>query len=443
MTFNDTSRRRVDAALTRMQSLHPQLIDLGLPRILRFLDRIGRPQDHVPPTIHLAGTNGKGSTLAFARSILEASGARIHAFTSPHLVRFNERIRLDGRLIGDGALATLLDRCEAANEGQDITYFEITTAAAFLAFAEASADYLLLETGLGGRHDATNVVEKPLVTIITSISHDHERFLGETIERIAWEKAGIIKPGVPVVIAPQEYGEATEVLLRTAAEVGAPTLCHGRDWTVEPTGSGFLVRKGLEAEWYPAPALPGRHQLDNAAGAIVALQEVAPERAGADTVSQGLAAASWPARLQALPGLKPGERLPEGWRLWLDGGHNAGAARALSAWSETRERPLYLIVGILQRKDTHAFLAPFAGRAGVAAAIPVPSQTPSVEPHELAETASNAGIAETWPVGSAGEALARLTDGSYPPGDIVICGSLYLAGAVLSTLEGGEPGAVE
>lgn len=434
LAFEGDARQRVNAALTRMQALHPQLIDLGLPRILNFLDRLGRPQDRVPPAIHVAGTNGKGSTLAFMRAILEASGASIHTFISPHLVRFNERIRLAGHLIEDAALADLLDRCEAANQGRDITYFEITTAAAFLGFAETPADFLLLETGLGGRLDATNVIDEPMACVITSISHDHERFLGETIGRIAWEKAGIIKPGVPVVIAPQEYPEATEVLLRRAGELNAPVLCHGRDWSVEGIGNGFMLRQGLKAERYSAPALPGRHQFDNAASAIVALQVAAPERANSAAITGGLESATWPARLQALPGLEPGASLPAGWTLWLDGGHNAGAARALTAWSEGRDKPLYLIIGLLQRKDAGGFMAPFAGRAGALAAIPVPSQTPSVDPLELAENARKAGIAETCAATDAGAALARLTGGAYPPGDIVICGSLYLAGAVLKTL---------
>lgn len=432
------SRQRVDAALTRMQALHPQLIDLGLPRILRFLDMLGRPQDRVPPTIHVAGTNGKGSSLAFMRAILEASGASVHAFTSPHLVRFNERIRLAGELIQDDFLADLLDRCEAANQGQDITYFEITTGAAFLGFAETPADYLLLETGLGGRLDATNVVDQPLACLITSISYDHQRFLGQSIGRIAWEKAGIIKPGVPVIIAPQEFPEAVEVLLQKAADVGAPVLCHGRDWVVEEDGDGFTIERDGRIERFPAPNLEGRHQFDNAASAIVTLQTVAEKRAARDTVMTGLAGASWPARLQPLDELGKDRGLPDGWELWLDGGHNASAARALTAWSAERGRPFYLIVGILQRKDAHAFFEPFVGHTGGVYAIPVPSSTPSVAPVELVQTANDAGIETCWKADTVEDALEKLLTAGHPPGDIVICGSLYLAGAVLKDI-GQEP----
>ncbi len=428
------SRQRVDDALTRMQALHPQLIDLGLPRILRFLDVLGRPQDRVPPTVHVAGTNGKGSSLAFMRAILEASGVSVHAFTSPHLVRFNERIRLAGKLIEDDFLADLLDRCEAANQGQDITYFEITTSAAFLGFAETPADFLLLETGLGGRLDATNVVDKPLACLITSISYDHQRFLGQSIGRIAWEKAGIIKPGVPVVIAPQEFPDAVEVLLQKAADVGAPALCHGRDWVVEECEGGFVIERDGQTQRFQAPNLEGRHQIDNAAGAIVTLQTAVSAQATPENISAGLAGASWPARLQPLPDMARDHGLPSGWELWLDGGHNSGAARALTAWAAERDRPFYLVVGILQRKDVKGFLEPFSGNTGGIVAIPVPSSTPSVEPVELVRTAKQVGIDDAHQADGVEEALKVLVEGTNPPGDIVICGSLYLAGAVLEDL---------
>ena len=431
MAAQRESRQRVDAALTRMQALHPQLIDLGLPRILRFLDVLGRPQDRVPPTIHVAGTNGKGSSLAFMRAILEASGADVHAFTSPHLVRFNERIRLAGELIKDGFLADLLDRCEAANQGQDITYFEITTGAAFLGFAETPADYLLLETGLGGRLDATNVVDQPLACLITSISFDHQRFLGQSIGRIAWEKAGIIKPGVPVIIAPQEFPDAIDVLLQKADDVGAPALCHGRDWVVEEDGDGFVIEQDGRVDRFPVPNLEGRHQFDNAASAIVTLRTVAGSRARPETIAAGLEGAKWPARLQPLTELGKKRGLTDGWELWLDGGHNASAARALTAWSAERNRPFYLIVGILQRKDAYAFFEPFAGQTGGICAVPVPSSTPSVEPVELVQTAKQAGIERTWRAATVEDAIDELMTAGLPPGDVVICGSLYLAGAVL------------
>ncbi|MFX4220919.1 MAG: bifunctional folylpolyglutamate synthase/dihydrofolate synthase [Thalassobaculum sp.] len=360
------SPRLPDAILARLQTLHPKAIDLSLGRLQALLDRLGNPERSVPPVVHVAGTNGKGSTVAYLRAIFEAAGHRVHAYTSPHLVRFNERIRLAGDLIDDATFSAILEECEAANAGEPITLFEITTAAGFLAFSRIPADVLLLEVGLGGRFDATNVIDRPLITVITPVSIDHVQFLGDTIEKIAFEKAGIIKPGVPLVVGPQQPA-GLAVIAKRAAELGAPMQVQGRDYAVRPDPDGLSVAFGGEVEALPRPALPGAHQADNAALAVAVARAVAGDLPNTpEHRAEGLRTASWPARMQRLTRGPLVERLPNGWTLWLDGGHNADAGRAVAAeiaeWRAARpDEPVHLIVGMLNTKAADDYLRPFAG----------------------------------------------------------------------------------
>ena len=397
----------LDPLLARLAALHPKLIDLTLDRVLRLLAKLGDPQHRLPPTIHVAGTNGKGSTIAFMRAMLEAAGRRAHVYTSPHLVRFNERIVVAGEMLPDRELADLLDRCERANEGRPITFFEIVTAAALLAFSRAPADVLLLEVGLGGRLDTTNVVERPAVTAIAPVSFDHMQFLGGTLGEIAAEKAGIIKPGAPLVLAPQAP-EARAAILERATLLGAPVY---DDWSV-----GGRVFRGRRMELaLPELGLAGAHQDGNAGLALACLEGFElPEAA----LLAGLRNASWPGRLQQL------SETPE---VWLDGGHNPAAGAALADWLAGRPTRFDLVVGMLDTKDRGRFLKALAPRVRRAMTVPVPGSAASVPAAELAETARAAGMeAEAQP--DVERALARL-GGDLP---VLIAGSLYLAGAVLA-----------
>jgi len=397
----------LDPVLARLTALHPKLIDLKLDRVLRLLERLGNPERRLPPVIHVAGTNGKGSTVAFMRAMLEAADRRVHVYTSPHLVRFNERIVVAGEMLADGELLALLDECERANEGRPITFFEITTAAAFLAFSRAPADVLLLEVGLGGRLDTTNVVERPAVTAITPVARDHTQFLGETLADIAAEKAGIVKPGAPLVLAPQE-AEAKAVILAKAADRGAPVY---DDWRVsEGVFHGRRMTLPL-----PKLGLAGAHQAGNAGLALACLEGFdLPEAA----LVCGLETAHWPARLQ---------RLSEAPEIWLDGGHNPAAGRVLADWLAGRCRRFDLIVGMLDTKDRDRFLAALAPHVERAVAVPVPGSDASVPAEALAETARAAGMDATA-APNVETALERL-GGARP---VLIAGSLYLAGAVLA-----------
>ncbi len=347
-----------DRVLERLGRLHPKLIDLSLGRIERLLAALGNPQDALPPVVHVAGTNGKGSTVATLRACLEAAGYRVHAYTSPHLVRFHERIRLAGRLIDEDALLALLEECERVNGGTPITYFEITTAAALLAFARNPADIVLLETGLGGRLDATNVIQRPAATAITPISLDHQAFLGDTIAAIAGEKAGILKPGAPAVVAPQPP-EAEAVIEARAAGLDAPLLRWRREWRCEAAGDGMRYAGPRWRLDLPLPSLAGAHQIVNAGTAIACLEALAEFSLPPEAIAAGLRHIEWPARLQRLGRGPLVAMLPAGWELWLDGGHNPGAGAVLAAavalW---RDRPLHLIVGMLNTKDAAGFLAP-------------------------------------------------------------------------------------
>ena len=330
----------VDSIVERLLALHPKLIDLSLDRMWRILAALDHPERHLPPVIHVAGTNGKGSTIAFMRAILEAAGLRVHVYTSPHLVRYNERFRLgaagEGVLVSDDALATALEECERANAGAPITVFEITTAAGFLLFARHPADVLLLEVGLGGRLDATNVVEAPIATVVTPVSFDHADYLGDSVTKIAAEKAGIFKRGVPAIVAAQPR-EALAVIERAAARLKAPTKIAGEDWTVTGEPGRLIYQDDAGLLDLPAPRLPGRHQFENAGVAIATLR--ATDLAIAPAAFEAIAKAEWPARMQRLSQGRLIGLLPSGSELWLDGGHNADGGRAIAnAVADIEER---------------------------------------------------------------------------------------------------------
>ena len=428
----------VESIFERLLALHPKLIDLSLERMWRVLERLGHPERRLPPVIHVAGTNGKGSTVAFMRAVLEAAGKRVHVYTSPHLVRFNERIRLAGTLVDDATLTDALARAERANEGAPITFFEITTAAAMLLFSEVPADVLLLEVGLGGRLDATNVVEQPLVSVITPVSIDHVDFLGETVSAIALEKAGILKRGVPAVIARQPR-EALAVIERQAARLGAPLAIMGEQFQAHEEGGRLVVADEDGLMDLPRPRLVGPHQIGNAGLAVEALR-VAGQRDPAFRLppaafEEGMRAASWPARLQRLGPGPLTQRAPEGVDVWLDGGHNAAGGQALAAALADLEdrvsRPLVMIVGMLGTKDAGSFLAPFAGLARELVAVPVPGESKGQPPEAVAAAARAHGISA-----STARSVAEALDGlkTFPVGPaprVLIAGSLYLAGAVL------------
>jgi dihydrofolate synthase/folylpolyglutamate synthase len=428
-----------DAYLARFLALHPKLIDLSLDRIARLLARLGHPERRLPPVIHVAGTNGKGSTLAFLRAILEASGARVHTYTSPHLVRFHERIRLGGRLVDDNTLVAALDRAETANAGDPITFFEITTAAAFELFAADPADFLLLEVGLGGRFDTTNVVAHPLATIITPVSMDHREFLGDDVATIAGEKAGILKRGTPAILAEMDPA-ALEICRRQAARLGIRPLVAGEDFHAHEEGGRLLFQSERVMLDLPLPRLLGRHQFGNAAMAIATLLAVAPERATQAAIERGMLTVEWPARFQRLTG-RLAARAPAGAELWLDGGHNADGARVLAetvaALEERAPKPLVLIAATMARKDAEAMLRPFLGLAQEMLAVPV-EQEAARPPGELAALARRLGLPAVE-AGSVEAALHYLAARAWPaPPRILIMGSLYLAGEVL-TADGWVP----
>jgi dihydrofolate synthase/folylpolyglutamate synthase len=423
------------AILDRLVALHPRRIDLSLGRMTDLLERLGHPEREVPPVIHVAGTNGKGSTVAFLRAMLEAAGKRVHVYTSPHLVRFHERIRLAGILVEEETLVSALEEVERINDGAAITQFEITTAAAFLLFSRVPADVLLLEVGLGGRLDATNVIDKPLASVITSISIDHTGFLGDTVEQIAIEKAGVMKRGVPAVISAQ--GDAVrDVLEVCAARVRAPLLISGQDWQAREERGRFVFEDENGLLDLPLPRLAGRHQHENAGAAIATLRALPDLRVSASDIETGLQTVQWPARLQRLTTGTLLDLLPEGSELWLDGGHNPDGGRVVaSTMAELEERvarPLVLIAGMLNTKDSEGFFEPFSGLASTVLAVPIAGSENSLPAEEVAASADYAGL-PALPYASLEEALraVELEDDNLPP-RVLITGSLYLAGEVLA-----------
>jgi dihydrofolate synthase/folylpolyglutamate synthase len=431
----------VDAILSRLLALHPKKIDLSLVRMWRILERLGSPERRLPPVIHVAGTNGKGSTIAFMRAVLEGAGRRVHVYTSPHLVRFNERFRLGGsrdgrggagRLVEDGELADVLAECERVNEGEAITVFEITTAAAFVLFSRHAADVLLLEVGLGGRLDATNVVEHPIVSVITPVSIDHIDFLGDTVAKIAAEKAGILRRGVPAVLGPQP-AEALRVIEQTASRLDVPVKAAGQHWMAGEERGRLVYQDEDGLIDLPAPRLAGRHQFDNAGAAIAALR--AAHLGLPVSAYEAIVRAEWPARLQRLTQGPLVAMAPDGSEVWLDGGHNPDGGRAvagtLADLEERVSRPLVLVLGMLSSKDADGFIRNFAGLARRVVTVPI-HQDAAVSPEVLADAVRQAGI-PAEPRDSVADALTAIAGGGLePPPRILITGSLYLAGEVLS-----------
>ena len=419
------TERRSDDILKRMMSLHPKVIDLTLDRMWRCLEAVGNPHLALPPVIHVAGTNGKGSVQAMIRAGLEAEGQVVHAYTSPHLAWFHERIRVAGDIIDEATLAAVLDEVYDNNGGGQITYFEITTVAAFLAFARARADWTRLEVGLGGRHDATNVVADPRLTIITKIDLDHQQFLGETLPEIAYQKAGIIKRSAPVVVGPQ-HDAALEVIEKEAARLGAPVIAHGQHWHAWEERGRLIFQDENGLLDLPMPNLRGPHQIGNAGMAIATLRHLGFGEAACEGA---VTRAYWPARMQ---------RLVEGplvdiageTELWLDGGHNPAAGQALAdTLAGMPPRPTHLICGMLSTKDVEGYLRPLAARAESLAAVAIPGEAATLPAEATAAAADAVGLKATV-AASVEEALREIVTLS-PSVRVLICGSLYLAGSVL------------
>ncbi|MFQ5984290.1 MAG: bifunctional folylpolyglutamate synthase/dihydrofolate synthase [Alphaproteobacteria bacterium] len=411
-------------------ALHPKRIDLSLGRVERLLAALGHPERRLPPVVHVSGTNGKGSVIAFLRAFLEAAGCTVHAYTSPHLVRFHERICLAGRLIDEDDLGALLEECEAANAGRPITFFEITTAAAFLAFCRRPADILLLETGLGGRLDATNVVAKPLMTAITPVSLDHAQYLGHGLKAIAREKAGILKPGVPAVVGRQPAA-AARVIAERAREVGVLLVRWGSRFDCRARPGGIRYRGDGRALALPPPALLGPHQVDNAGLAIACALGLPGFKVEPAHLARGLRAVDWPGRLQRLTYGPLLALAPKGCEIWVDGGHNPGAgaavAAALQCWGGP---PLYLVVGMLNTKDPAGFIRPLAKLATEVICVPIPDVEASLSAAELKAAVMRAGV-EAGEAPDVATALERLRRRAAGPARVLITGSLYLVGAVL------------
>jgi dihydrofolate synthase/folylpolyglutamate synthase len=414
-----------DAILTRMMALHPKVIDLTLDRVWRLLDRLGNPQERLPPVVHIAGTNGKGSTLAMIRAGLEAAEKRVHAYTSPHLARFHERIRLAGALIGETELSQRLEDCYQTNGADPITYFEITTCAALKAMAECPADFTLLEVGLGGRLDATNVIAKPKLSIITPISIDHQQFLGDTLPEIAAEKAGIIKPGVPVIIGPQQEA-ALEVIEAHAQQLRAPVQVYGQHWHVSEERGRLIFQDECGLLDLPLPNLPGAHQIQNAGTALAALRHLELQESACEAA---ITQAQWPARLQRLregplPALAPGAEL------WLDGGHNPAAGDALAQFlASLPKRSTYLICGMLNTKDISGYLSPLRAVSETLFSVSIPNEVNTLSADDTARNAAAVGF-DAHSAQTVDAALHAISV-QAPHARIVICGSLYLAGMIL------------
>jgi dihydrofolate synthase/folylpolyglutamate synthase len=429
---------RSTAVLERLLSLHPKKIDLALDRIQRLLNELGNPETKLAPVIHVAGTNGKGSVCAFSRAMLEAQGLRVHMHISPHLVRFHERFRIAGELISEDELVATLEEVERVNAGRPITYFEITNAAMFLAFSRHPADAVILEVGLGGKYDATNVVARPALTIVQPVGLDHLEFLGSDLAAIAAEKAGIIKPRVPVIIGPQE-DVALSVILSRADKLSAPAFVFGQDFSAHQEHGRMVYEDDIGLLDLPLPKLIGRHQIENAAVAIAGLRHADNNWSNDAAIEKGLRTVDWPARLQRLTKGPLVALAPKGAEVWLDGGHNphcaAAVSRAIADLEERSERPLYLICGMLKTKDAVGFLSAFRGLARHVVTVPIPGEAASLGAGALYDLSRLAGL-DAAPAEDMEDAMLQLQAWSRahpkePPPRILICGSLYLAGQVL------------
>ncbi|QCI96638.1 bifunctional folylpolyglutamate synthase/dihydrofolate synthase [Agrobacterium larrymoorei] len=434
--------------IERLMQLHPKGFDLSLDRITRLLEKLGNPHKRLPPVIHVAGTNGKGSVTAFSRALLEAAGLAVHVHTSPHLVNWNERYRIgvpggQGYLVEDAMFADALARVEAANNGQHITVFEILTAVTFVLFAEQPADVVILEVGLGGRFDATNVIANPAVSIIMPISLDHQAYLGDRVELIAAEKAGIMKSGSPVVIGHQEYDAALDVLIATAERLKCPTAVYGQDFSAHEEYGRLVYQDEFSLVDAPLPRLPGRHQLANAAAAIRAVKAAGFE-VTERMIDKAMTSVEWPGRLQRITQGRIFDLAPKGSEIWIDGGHNPGAgeviAEAMAGFEEKRARPLFLIAGMINTKDQVGYFKAFADIAEYVFTVPIHGSDAAIDPVVLAHAVFDAGLTAA-PTSSIEEALEELStrlDPNKPAPRILIGGSLYLAGNALA-LNGTPP----
>ena len=425
----------IDRILERLLRLHPKLIDLSLSRLKKLLGRLGNPEKNLPPIIHVAGTNGKGSTVATLAAIYRSAGYRVHIYTSPHLVSFTERIVVSGREISKTYLEEVLIECENANEGKNITFFEITTAAALLAFSRNPADLLLLEVGLGGRFDATNVIERPMLSVITPVSMDHQDFLGNTINEIAFEKAGILKPSVSAIIGPQT-NEALNVIKRRALELGSSAYVFGEDWNISPANNQLMFKIGSKSSIVPRPNLLGDHQIQNAGCALASVKllngqfPVSPQE-----IDMGLVSINWPARLQKLKEGNLIENLLEDVEIWIDGGHNQDAAKAIAStvrdWrTASPEISIHMVFGALNNRCPQNFLQYFTNVIDTIRAVDIPGETNALSTLEIENAALECGLT-AYPAKGISPAITDIISNSSGKRRILICGSLYLAGAVL------------
>ena len=425
----------IDRILERLLKLHPKLIDLSLSRLKKLLGRLGNPEENLPPVIHVAGTNGKGSTVATMAAIYRSAGYRVHIYTSPHLVSFTERIVISGSEISKNYLEELLLECENANNGENITFFEITTAAAMLAFSRNPADLLLLEVGLGGRFDATNVIERPMLSVITPVSMDHQDFLGNTIDEIAFEKAGILKPSVSAIIGPQT-NEALNVIKSRALELGSSAYVFGEDWNISPANNQLMFKMGSKSSIVPRPNLLGDHQIQNAGCALASVKllngqfPVSPQE-----IEMGLVSINWPARLQKLKEGNLIENLLEDVEIWIDGGHNQDAAKAIAStlrdWrTASPEISIHMVFGALNNRCPQNFLQYFTDVIDTIRAVDIPGETNALSASQIETAALECGL-KAYSSKGISSAITDIISNSSGKRRILICGSLYLAGAVL------------